>query len=237
MQTHDNGHGMAATLLFAACLAVLISRCGGAHAQAPSGPSWEGVNPVLALARICRHEAGFPTLRGTSWDHGDDCPAIHAVITRVQRAMEASSARRGRPRTVPYAEAVHAYSRGRVFDRTRRDAACDVAWLEEDDAEPGCWRAGVPWARRSDAWLAILEHARAIHAGAIRHRCSSPPLHWGCGEVQTARGCGDAARAASAGWERISCGRTDNWFYRVPPSQAASATRVTSGQLAESSAR
>jgi len=207
---------MVLALLVGAMLAVLVSHCDASAQALSQPPPWEGVSPVLALARICRHEAGFPDRRGGSWDHGDDCPAIHAVITRVQRAMERAGARAGRPRVVPYAEAVYLYSRGRVFDRARRDAACDVAWLEEDDVEPACWRAGVPWSRRREAWLALLDHAREIHAGIVTHRCSSPPLHWGCGEEQTRRGCGDAARAARAGWERIACGRTDNWFYRAP---------------------
>jgi hypothetical protein len=176
-------------------------------------PPWSFDSDALALARICRHEAGFPPRRGRGarawWDFGDDCPAIFAVLERVRAAMEAH-----RDRLVSLPEAVHAYSRGRIYDRSRTDGSCDVAWLDESGDEPACWRGSIPWSRRRDAWLAVLEHARAIVARQVTDRCDAPPLHWGCGEVQTARGCRDHERAARAGWSRVSCGRTDNWFYR-----------------------
>lgn len=178
-------------------------------------------SPALALARICRHEAGFPPRRGRGarawWDHGDDCPAIYAVIERVRASI---ARHRGTPVTVP--EAVYEYSRGRVFDRTRTDPACDVAWLDEAGNQPSCWRAGVAWSARREAWLAILEHARAVLAGQVQHRCASPPLHWGCGRFPAGHEragqwrCRDHERAARAGWVELACGRTDNVFYAVP---------------------
>lgn len=196
---------MRTILMMTMCLA--LAPCAPVRAQ--HEPAWwELDSDALALARICRHEAGFPSRRAGAWVISDDCAAINAVIERVRAAMEAH-----RERTVSIAEAVHAYSRGRIYDRTRIDAACDVAWLDEAASEPRCWRAGVPWARRADAWRALLDHARRIRAGVISHRCTEPPLHWGCGEIQTARGCRDHERAARAGWDRISCGDTRNWFY------------------------
>lgn len=176
---------------------------------------------ALALARICRHEAGFPPRRGRGarawWDHGDDCPAIYAVIERVRASLAWH-----REVHVTVAEAVHAYSRGRVYDRTRTDASCDVAWLDEAGTEPQCWRGDVPWSHRREAWLATVEHARAIVAGQITHRCAAPPLHWGCGRFPPGHvregewRCRDHERAARAGWVEVSCGRTDNAFYALP---------------------
>jgi len=211
--------------MLAACVALLLlvavaaNECGPAAAQAP--PETEGVSDVLALARICRHEAGFPPRRGRGarawWDHGDDCPAIYAVIERVRLSLS-----RGRSEPVSVARAVFAYSRGRAFDRTRTDPACDVAWLDESGSEPRCWRAGVPWESRREAWLAVVEHARAVLAGQVTHRCTVPPLHWGCGRFPPGHEragewrCNDHERAARAGWVEVSCGRTDNSFWIEP---------------------
>jgi len=176
----------------------------------PATAQERDISDVLALARMCRHEAGFPAMRRGQWTFSDDCPAIYAVLTRVQRSL--ARARGG----ASLADAARAYSRGRAFDQARQDAACDVAWLDETGSEPGCWRAGVPWARRRGAWLALVEHARRIVSGEVAHQCSAAPHHWGCGEVQTARGCRDHERAARAGWERVSCGSSLNYFYRAP---------------------
>lgn len=193
-------------------LCALLAPCAPVRAD-DEAPPWAGVSDVLALARICRHEAGFPVRRRWGWEHGDDCPAIDAVIERVRAAME-----HHRDRGVSYVEALDAYSHGRIFDRARTDAKCDVPWLTLDGAEPACWASRtVPWSRRRDAWLALIEHARAIRAGALTHRCTEPPAHWGCGPVQTALGCRDHERAARAGWVLIDCGTTDNAFYAFGP--------------------
>lgn len=198
-------------------LAMLLGPCADVRAQ--EMPVWAGDSEAIALARICRHEAGFPRRVRGLFEISDDCAAIDAVITRVRAAMEAH-----RARPVAYAEAVHAYSRGRIYDRARTDDACDVAWLRDDDSEPACWRAGVPWSRRVDAWRELRVHASRIRGGLVAHRCAVPPLHWGCGRFPPdhprARAgqwrCRDHERAARAGWVEVSCGRTANAFFVAP---------------------
>lgn len=187
-----------------------------AIAQRPRVPL--DMEDAVVLARMCRNESGYPSCRRravdtqecTEWRFLPDCAAIDAVLRRVQAAME-----RARQRPVTYAEAAYAYSR-RIFNTSRRDPQCDVAWLAAEGTEPKCWRHNTSWNNSRPAWLALLEHARRIRQGEIQHLCTSPPHHWGCGRVQTARGCQDHLRASRAGWTLLYCGGTSNYFYRVP---------------------
>lgn len=181
------------------------------EAPAPEEPD------VLALARICRHEAGFPSRKRGRWGFGGDCAAINHVLEFGRLRLELSR-RRSDPEgwePVTFEEFAELYST-RVFDRSRTSGPCDAAWLTIDGAEPACWDQRVPWEERRDAWLALVDHARAIRTGAIGHACERPPAHWGCGDRETARGCGDHDRAERAGWVRISCGATANRFYYAP---------------------
>lgn len=172
---------------------------------------------VLALAQVCRHESGFPARRDGRWDFGGDCAAINAVLefgrARLELARRRSDPEDWEP--VTFEDFARRYS-DRVFDRSRTSGPCDAAWLTIDGRAPACWDSTVPWKDRRAAWLALVDHARDIRLGTITHACERPPAHWGCGDRETERGCGDHDRATRAGWRRISCGRTDNRFYYAP---------------------
>jgi hypothetical protein len=153
------------------------------------------------------------------------------VIERVQGVMQRARDRRAESgkgseddvarRPVTYVDAIAAYTRKRLFDRTQTDSDCDTPWLDLEGNEPACWASDIPWANRRDAWLLTVAHAIDVRLGNIESRCTRPPLHWGCGPELSLppRGtgtCRDHLRAARAGWVEVSCGDTDNTFYADP---------------------
>lgn len=169
------------------------------------------ITPQLALARICASEEGIERLT-------DGCAAIHTVLVR-------GAARRH----MSYVAYAHAYSSG-VFDGDGRRPW--LADLQADGRQPARWpllitrrvrghvvvRRHAPWSLYRDAWLALYAHAGLIIRGEIVPLCDALPDHWGSPTIAIDRE--RATRFIAAGnWEAVTCGDTNNAFFRILTSE------------------
>lgn len=207
-------------LVLLACVSMLATCDDGARAQGTpeaDDPSYSHADvdevkaDALALARVYRHENGYPHgrysgRRRVGYELHDDMPAIDAVLDRVRAARERAG------RDPSYGAAARAYVP--AIERPRDGAAdCETPFLTLDGAEPACWGHSVSWESRREGWLLIVRHAIDVRLGLVEHRCTAPPFQWGCGPAQTARGCRDHERAERAGWVEVDCGETMQTYY------------------------
>jgi len=146
---------------------------------------------ALALARICVSEAGF-TLRTP------DCELIYHVLrTRSQSGeLELGTMR--------------AYCT-KSFNKARTDSHRWVAHLNRAGREPEGWSevTTVPWSRRREAWLRVLEHTRDLIRAHPENPCGDRLDHWGAKGFRK-------RRHLRNGWRIVDCGETLNEFWALP---------------------
>jgi hypothetical protein len=146
---------------------------------------------ILMLAQLCASEAGIAPVT-------NDCPAIHAVITRRAEVLGVS-----------WPRAARAYA-GNVFNRRRTDSRRWIAWLRPDARKPHGWPSSARW--RPSAWKARLDESARIWSGELTHACNGRPDHWGGRHVDHAR----IVRGIRRGyWRRLDCGPTLNVVLEV----------------------
>lgn len=165
----------------------------------------------LILAQVALHEAGWE-----AYETGD--------MVSIWAVLRNGAAREG----ISFARYAHAYSGRALRGETTRGAW--IAQLRPEGDAPGNWPEVVsrcrgrgearmctigehpPWARYREAWLELLEHARAVSAGAEEHHCSREPHDWG--------GRMDHERAERIGLIPVNCSfgdlETRNTFYVRP---------------------
>jgi hypothetical protein len=148
---------------------------------------------AVTLGRVCASEAGLPHRAADrdGWTFAPDCAAILAAL-RVQAAALGETWRRR----------ADAYS-GRATGARRALRRPWLAELDEAGTEPRAWpaRPHLRWIAARPAWLALLEHARAL----LREPSTCRASDW----------CAPALvpRALALGLVRVDCGATRNAFF------------------------
>ena len=138
----------------------------------------------VALARLVVSEASFSAT--------DDVRPIAWIVSHGARRRGMSIER--------YVATVH-------HRHTRNERRPWLAGLDASMQQPAGWPESVSWPERgAPAWTRRLEAVRAALADDA-HGCSAPPSTWG-GTIDLAR----IHRMEAAGWVRVRCGRTANFF-------------------------
>lgn len=203
-KSYDFEFGDFPLLILAAIIS--LSTC----ASPASAQTRQRISPELALARICVSEAGWEC-----FESGDGY-AIHEVLLRGSERHDIS-----------YVSYARAYSGRAVGSKPYIGQRVWIPFLVESGDEPHNWRVpllrrqgGVtrvinppPWSQYRARWLAVLEYARRVVRMSL-----SDISEWGhCAEeVHDWGGSMDRDRARRLGLIEVSCGGTQNFFYRRP---------------------
>ena len=165
-----------------ALVAFVLSAFEACHMSPSHADAWTA--DEVALARLVVSEASF---RAT-----DDVRPIAWIV--------AHGARRRGMTIAQYVATVH-------HRHTRNAARPWLAGLDASMQQPAGWPDSVSWADRgAPAWERRLEAVRAALEDDA-HGCSAAPSTWG-GTIDLAR----IHRMEAAGWVRVHCGRTANFF-------------------------
>ncbi len=158
----------------------------------------DSVNPreqrvALQLARICISEAGFQVHRPMS-EYSTDCANIAGVL---QRRSSVGRVTLG---------IMRAYS-PKSFDKNRTDVRAYIPHLTTQNTPPRFWRRHLQWSVYRRRFEEVYQLALALVQGVKQPTCVAD--HWGA-RVQAIRD-----RARRYRWNRASCGKTLNSFWRI----------------------
>lgn len=163
---------------------------------AREAPAWCPGDPVelqaeiLALARVCAHEAGY--------DSPGDCAAIREVHLNLALARGTS-----------VLEQAWGYSPRALSGRSGRPWLAELGpWCRQ----PESWPGPGDWALIESLWAEhLLISTRAVLAPAkLGEPCRGTIHDWGCPD------CGDRERARRLGLIPVVCRGTENDFYARP---------------------
>lgn len=175
-------HRMNLHPLHVALVAFCLAWAESCHVAPSHADAWTA--DEVAVARLTVSESSFANT--------DDARVITWIVAHQARRRGVSIAQ--------YVATVH-------HRHTRNERRPWLAGLDASMQQPAGWPDSVSWADRgAPAWTRRLEAVRAALADDS-HGCSSAPSTWG-GTIDLAR----IHRMEAAGWVRVRCGRTANFF-------------------------